>query len=285
MSNKNRQNNESDSPNNRGHRRGVKGGLKLPFDSSLKWENWALWMDRHKVGLLVTIVVYLSLAILFMTYRIVVLPSQPPKIEIEFTPEQLQEMVEQLQEKEIEQMEDMGPMENVQNKISDANSKFDASLRDSKNSDASEIYDEVEELQNRLREGQENYQRELNEIERMKEQNEKDLKKDRSAEQGSENRDAFVRGNVVASFDLEGRTASYIDIPAYKCEGAGVVVVSISVNRNGKVVAASVDSATNTSERCILDEAVASAKASRFNASTTARDPQRGTITYTFVAQ
>lgn len=261
------------------------GGVKLPFDASKRLENWAVWMDRHKVGLLVTIVVYLSLAILFVTYRIVVLPAQPPKIDIEFTPEQLQELVEQLEQQQVEQLEEMSPMENMQNRVSDANSNLDASLRDSKNSDASEIYNEMEEMQERLRQGQENYDRELREIEQMRERREDKPKKDKDAEQGSENRDAFVRGNVAASFDLEGRTVVYMDIPAYKCENGGRVVVSISVNRNGKVVSAVVDSATNTSDRCILEEAVASAKATKFNASTTARDPQRGTITYTFVAQ
>ncbi len=105
------------------------------------------------------------------------------------------------------------------------------------------------------------------------------------SQEGKENQDAFVSGNVAASFILAGRTAVYIDIPAYKCQGGGRVVVNISVNRNGRVVAASVDRATSTSDKCILDEAVNSAKACRFSTSSTALDPQRGTITYTFVAQ
>lgn len=260
--------------------------LRLPFEPRKSGGGWAVWLYRHRIGMMVTIVVYLSLSILFMTYRIILEPAQMPSIEIEFSPEEIRQ-IEQIveQQKEIEQMQ--AKSGKMQNKISDENSKFNSSLRDHKNTNSKEIYEEAQRVVERVNAGREEYSRSLSEMEKN---NSRPLADNSASTQskikgGSENRDAFVKGNVAASFNLEGRTADYLDIPAYKCEGGGQVVVVISVNQNGRVISASVDRATSTSERCLLDEAVASAKASRFSASGTAPNPQHGTITYTFVPQ
>lgn len=260
--------------------------MRLPFEKRKQGGGWAGWLYHHRIGFMVTVVIYLSLTILFMTYRIIINPAPLATIEIEFTPEQVQQ-IEQIieQKKQIEQMQaNAGKM---QNRVSDENSKSSTATRDFKSAAENKIYEEAQKVAERVNAGREEYNRSLAEIEK----NSKSRPKDNSAtnqgnaKSGDKNRDAFVKGNVAASFNLDGRTADFLDIPAYKCEGGGQVVVIIAVNQNGRVVSASVDRATSTSERCILDEAVAAAKSSRFSASATAPNPQHGTITYTFVPQ
>lgn len=258
--------------------------MRLPFQPRRKKGDWAAWIYQHRVGLLVTVVIYLSLTILFVSYKIVILPKPVPSIEIEIAPAEIEKIQELIEQRKIEQMQqsDLSP---VKNRISDDNSKLDETLRDDKSTAADDIYKDAERLQNELLQGQEDYDKNLIEIEQAQRPDFIEPKSNVKAKQGNRDQDAFVKGNVAASFSLAGRTADYIDKPAYKCEGGGQVVVNISVNRNGKVVSASVDRATSTSDKCILDEAVASARASRFNASATAPNPQRGTLTYTFMPQ
>ncbi len=277
------QNTQNNKPQSspRGANRTQRELSRLPFKPKERRGDWADWVFKHRIGLLITVVIYLSLAIMFVTYKIVVSPAPIEKIEIEMEEEMVKEIEEM--EQKIEQMEQMtgGP---VRNKVSNDDSKFDETLRDSKNSNASEIYEEAERMQRELEQGRKDYERSLREIEES-ENKPKTKKENIESKKGSKNQDAFVRGNVTMAFTLEGRTIVYRDIPAYMCEGGGQVLVNITVNRNGKVIAARVEKATSTSDRCLMDEAVSSAKKSSFNASTTAPDPQRGTILYTFIAQ
>lgn len=254
----------------------------LPFNRRGK-ANWFEWVYRHRVGLLVTVVVYLSLAIFFVSYRIVILPPSTIVAEVEF---QEEEKVEHLTEEQIQDMQDLQDYlsENIQNKVSSETSQFNEALRDNQNTNASKIYEDAERMQRELEESRQAYERSLREIERAAD-NSTQNKQNVRGEKSDKNQDAFVKGNVTTAFTLEGRTAVYIDTPAYKCWGGGQVLVNISVNRNGKVTSAQVEKATSTTDRCLINEAIASAKASTFNASISAPDPQRGTILFTFVAQ
>ena len=97
---------------------------------------------------------------------------------------------------------------------------------------------------------------------------------------------AKVEGNVAVEHDLAGRSHQQLDVPAYTCKGAGRVAVKVSVSRDGTVRNTDIDPArTTTSDACMVEGALASAASARFNALSTAPDPQRGTILYTFIAQ
>ncbi len=256
--------------------------MRLPYDRSRKAQGGvAGWIFRHRIGLLITVVVYLSLAILFVTYKIVVQPADKNTVEIEFIEEEVMQEMEQKEVQDIENYE----YERVQNRVSSETSEFNESLRDSKNTDAGEIYDEVERLQRELEAGSRDVQEQLEEIEASERDAADKPKSNIDAKEGSENRDAFVKGNVAVSFSLAGRTANYLDMPAYKCLNGGRVVVSIRVNQNGRVTSAVVERSSSSNDRCLHQEAIASAKASTFSASSTAPNPQSGTITYNFEAQ
>ena len=95
-----------------------------------------------------------------------------------------------------------------------------------------------------------------------------------------------VKGLTTVSYDLVGRSDIVLEVPAYLCKGSGKVVVRVAVDRTGQVLKAELDQAsTTTVDACMLDNALSSAGGARFTSSATAAQPQRGTITYIFLAQ
>ncbi|MGQ9846428.1 MAG: energy transducer TonB [Bacteroidales bacterium] len=93
-------------------------------------------------------------------------------------------------------------------------------------------------------------------------------------------------GNAIISYDLGGRRAIRLPIPAYKCQGFGKVTIEIIVNQKGNVISAriiSVDASLN--ESCLPNTALESARSSRFVPDDKAPSNQKGFIYYTFVAQ
>jgi hypothetical protein len=97
---------------------------------------------------------------------------------------------------------------------------------------------------------------------------------------------ANYSGPTRIYYNLPGRTHTYLPIPIYKCEGAGKAVLSIEVNPKGIVIIAKIiESESSTSNPCLIETAVNSALASRFNPDINAQKTQTGTLTYLFVAQ
>jgi len=74
-------------------------------------------------------------------------------------------------------------------------------------------------------------------------------------------------------------------IPIYKCEGAEIVIVEITVNQDGDVTNANIDRAKSMKDDCLLDAAYKAASKSKFNDDAKATSRQKGKITYMFVAQ
>lgn len=93
-------------------------------------------------------------------------------------------------------------------------------------------------------------------------------------------------GNAIISYDLGGRRAIRLPIPAYKCLGFGKVIVEIAVNPKGNVVSAKIiDADASLSESCLPNTALESARNSRFVPDEKAPTNQKGFIYYTFIAQ
>jgi outer membrane biosynthesis protein TonB len=90
-------------------------------------------------------------------------------------------------------------------------------------------------------------------------------------------------GNGV-SYDLGGRKAASLQKPLYNSDDQGVVVVSIKVNKLGKVTYASAGAkGTTISELGLRKQAENAALHTVFSPDENAPDEQRGTITYKFV--
>ena len=89
--------------------------------------------------------------------------------------------------------------------------------------------------------------------------------------------------NIV--YYIENRYHISLPIPIYLAQGGGNVIVDISVNRNGRVVKATVRKNSSVQSEQIYLLAEEAASKTVFNASPTAPELQAGTIHYNFIAQ
>jgi hypothetical protein len=91
----------------------------------------------------------------------------------------------------------------------------------------------------------------------------------------------LAKRRTSVSYSLLGRNSYRLPPPIYTCIEGGRVVINIKVDANGYVVMADYNSSSsNTSNGCLVDNAVEYAYRARFNAST--ETGQIGTITYIF---
>lgn len=161
--------------------------------------------------------------------------------------------------------------EPVRNIAVDAGSQ----LKDDRNTDADQLYKDAERLAKDLRDGQavqEDARNETVELPSQKKKEEDTKKREYS-------------GPSVLSYTLDGRKASHLKIPAYRCYGSGDVTVIITVNNAGTVVGAKVLEEVSSSDQCLRNFAVRAARLSKFSASQTAPPNQTGEILYRFIAQ
>ena len=79
-----------------------------------------------------------------------------------------------------------------------------------------------------------------------------------------------------------GRKAVEIPNPVYTCDSSGKIVVNIEVNEFGEVLEAKINkSSSNSSNECLVDQAIEYALGARFNRAS-GRKRQPGTITFYF---
>ena len=102
---------------------------------------------------------------------------------------------------------------------------------------------------------------------------------------GKEEKKENYSGPSVVSYSLDGRKASRLSIPAYRCMGSGEVTVLITVDNQGTVTMAKVDESCSSKDGCLRNFAIRAARMSKFSASTTAPPKQQGNIVYQFIAQ
>ena len=149
-----------------------------------------------------------------------------------------------------------------------------APLKDDRGTDAEELYKEAERLAQELKNGQmEDAREETVELPaEKKEQKKEEAKKE-------------YAGPSVLSYNLDGRKASKLNIPAYRCYGSGDVTVIITVDNSGRVVGAKVMEEVSSDDTCLRNYAIRAARLSQFSASSTAPPRQTGEILYRFIAQ
>ena len=88
------------------------------------------------------------------------------------------------------------------------------------------------------------------------------------------------------NYSLDGRNPINIPKPDYNAQVSGTIVVSIRVDREGKVISAQPGvRGTNILDETLLEAAKQAALKARFNSKSDAAFTQAGTITYHFVLQ
>lgn len=230
-----------------------------------------------KVGLYSTICFHLTVLIILLIFSIHTVASQESSFVLDFTK---QEELEK-EEKEMEFKEEIS--KEIDEMLSATrsglrNAAVDGSkLRDDRFRNPSEVYDEAKALQRKLDASRREamaQQAEMDAVDISKNDGEKDKKESH-----------VYSGPAVISYDLEGRTANYLPVPAYKGFGSGDVLVQIVVNQKGRVTSAHVVIVSSTSDQSLHEFALEAARRSKFSSSTTAPKSQTGSILYRFVAQ
>ena len=263
---------------------------RLPFEKGPT--DLGSWAYEHRVGLCCMIIAYLAFGIVFVSVKIAMNQERVEgAMYIDLT--DMQQALETLQQQVPEQQDEGDDFSNVKNRISDENGRSEsvgrttASTAGGGASSSKSIADFMEGLDEeaaavagRVKASQDAFAKGRREEQEMIARS----KAQREAKEGEKPSGVKQKGRVLVSYSLPGRTDVYLHTPAYQCEGGGEVTVNITVNRNGKVVSASMkESSTNSS--CINDMAILAARNSRFNVDDTGSDKQSGTITYIFVPQ
>ena len=234
--------------------------------------------SEDKAGLYITVIFHLTVIIVLLVYGIDSTLKREESFVLDFS---RQEEIERVQKerafkedisKRLDQLIEMSRQssEPIRNIAVDAGSV----LKDDRGTDAEELYKEAERLAQELKNGQqlEDATEETVELEPQKKPEKKEEKKEYS-------------GPSVVSYNLEGRKASTLKIPAYRCYGSGDVTVIITVDNSGRVVGAKVMEEISSDDSCLRSFAIRAARLSRFSASSTAPPRQTGEILYRFIAQ
>lgn len=194
---------------------------------------------------------------------------------------QEQELLEQIEE--LKRQEDI--LKKLDQKLANApststgirNMAVDASghLKDDRGTDADQLYKAAADLEAALKNGQKSAIQEDAQNETV----------EMPGQSGSNKEGKEYSGPSVLSYTLDGRKATHLPIPAYRCYGGGQVTVIIFVNRNGNVVNAQINETVSANDRCLREYALRAARQSRFTKSSTAPERQTGEIVYQFIAQ
>ena len=150
-----------------------------------------------------------------------------------------------------------------------------SSLKDDRGTDAEQLYKDAERLQQELEGG----------VERAADEDDYVAPPDNPKKDDTKKTDEPYKGPSVVSYSLDGRKASHLSIPAYRCMGGGLVTVIITVDNAGTVVNAKVQEDVSSADACLRNFAVRAARLSKFSKSTTAPARQTGDIVYQFIPQ
>ena len=229
-----------------------------------------------RAGLYITVIFHLAVIIVLLVCQISSAIKRENTFVIDFSK---QEKVER-QEAERNLKEEVS--ERLDRMLADAagvpvrNVAVDrGALKDDRNTNAEELYKEAEKLAQELKNGPK--------LDEPDEDYAAVSKPERAKEEPKTS--GGYKGPSVVSYELDGRKASHLSIPAYRCLGAGHVTVIITVDPSGKVLNAKVQDEVSSDDKCLRDFAIRAARLSRFSASGSAPARQTGNIVYLFVAQ
>jgi outer membrane biosynthesis protein TonB len=237
-------------------------------------------------GLLITVIFHLTVIIVLLIQQLDIHREREEVFVMDFT--RLEEL--EKQEKELaEQLEELKKQEDIlkklEQKLANApststgvkNLAVDASgqLKDDRGTNADQLYKDAAKLDATLKNGQKSAIQEDAQNETV----------ELPGKSGSGKEAKEYSGPSVLSYTLDGRKATHLPIPAYRCYGGGQVTVIIFVNRNGNVVNAQINETVSANDKCLREYALRAARQSKFTKSSTAPERQAGEIVYQFIAQ
>ncbi len=254
--------------------------IRLPFEK--RETDIGVWFYDHRIGICVTLVAYVVFMGLFAwgtisldkyepnTSILIEFPEEEKRIEL--TPEQ-QRILAQNSQDDYSDVRNLSSNDNAE--------ELDPHLADDRSTEASQLYEDAGKLGESMDANRAMYEQGL--------ALEREIANGNTAgETGStEGKDTKVSGNVTVrfSFDNPVRNKVSLVVPAYLCEGGGMVELIVTLDTNGYVVSATVDKSVSTPDECMQNSAINAARQSRFNVDSNAPKRQTGTISYTFIPQ
>ena len=230
---------------------------------------------EDKAGLYITLIVHLGILIVLLIAQIGFSLQRENSFVIDFSK---QEELRRIEEKK--QFD-----ENISRRVDDlisgasgiefrnvTSSRNREILKDDRSTDADQLYKDAERLAKDLKSGPDQMDDDY-----VAEPTRKTEDKKSETRQYS--------GPSVLSWHLDGRKASHLPIPAYRCYGGGMVTVLITVDNSGRVIDAKIQEETSSDDRCLRDFAIRAARQSRFSIKQDAPARQHGDIVYQFLAQ
>ena len=241
----------------------------------------SLFNKDDRAGLYITVIFHLTVIIVLLLYQIDSTIRREESFVLDFSK---QEEIERRQREDVFKEDISKRLDEliaaaqssstpIRNIATDASR---AQLKDDRGTDAEQLYKDAERLAQDLKNGQKDAIEE-NAVEETVEM--------QHQQKPSEQKRKEYSGPSVLSYTLDGRKASHLPIPAYRCYGAGDVTVIITVNNAGQVVRAKVMEEISSTDNCLRNFAVRAARLSRFNAAPDAPANQTGEIVYRFIAQ
>lgn len=240
-----------------------------------------LFKDKDsRAGLYITVIFHLTVIIALLLYQIDSTVRKEESFVLDFSKQEEIERIkkeEEFKEDISKRLDDLiaaarSSSKPIRNIAVDAGNQ----LKDDRGTDAEQLYKDAAKLAADLKNGTKDAIEEDAREETVEMQHQRKPADDEQKE---------YSGPSVVSYTLDGRKASNLKIPAYRCYGSGDVTVIITVNNAGVVTAAKVMDDISSDDACLRNFAVRAARLSRFSASQTAPPNQKGEILYRFIAQ
>ena len=226
--------------------------------------------SEDKAGLYITVSVHLAVIIILLLYKIGSFAADQDKYIMDPAVKEEDLSFDELIARRVEQLIAGNTGTDFKNIATDRSN----TLKDDRGTDADKLYEDARRLAKELKDG---IQLDEPDDSYVQQNSKKETKQEKKVKEYS--------GPSVVSYSLDGRKASRLPIPAYRCFAGGMVTVLIVVDNAGKVIDAKVQDATSSSDKCLRDFAVKAAKMSRFSTNTKAPARQHGDIVYQFIAQ
>ncbi|MCR4824905.1 MAG: TonB family protein [Bacteroidales bacterium] len=237
--------------------------------------------SEDKAGIYTTVIVHLAVVIVCLLAGLDYTLKKENSFVLDFSgyeeKERLEQEIEKLQkEAELKESiarkleEELGSSSVIRGVAVDR-----GALKDDRGTDAEKLYEDARRLQEELDKGYEIQEEDVADPGPVTPAEKEEKKKESTA----------YSGPSVVSYFLEGRKASHLPIPAYRCLGGGQVTVLITVNPSGTVTGAKVDDAVSSKDGCLRAFAIRAARLSKFSAKADAAPKQQGNIVYEFIAQ
>ena len=231
---------------------------------------------EDKAGLYLTVIIHLSILIILLAVQLGFSLQREDSFVLDFSK---QEEIERIEKEELFKDDISKRIEELiaaseAGSIPVRNVAVDrGSLKDDRGTDADELYKDAERLANELKNGVD-----------MSSEDEVEMPAKRN-EETQKPKESTYKGPSVVSYQLDGRKASKLSIPAYRCLGGGMVTVIIAVDNAGNVISAKVQDEISSTDDCLRSFAVRAARLSKFSASPSSPARQMGNIVYQFLAQ